>query len=47
MVTCPLVNPVIVTEHVHRERVHVVEARETEPVPVWDHVTVSPATEPT
>jgi hypothetical protein len=44
--TLPAVVPVIVTEHIARlgffklVRVHVVEARETEPVPLWDQLTV-------
>lgn len=38
--TCPLIDPVIVIEHVPCERVHVVELKVTEPVPVWDQLTV-------
>ena len=45
-VTLPAVIPVIVTEHVawlwffRLARVHVVEPKETEPVPLWDQLTV-------
>jgi hypothetical protein len=40
MVTCPPVDPVIVTEHFPCERVHVAEAKETEPAPLCDQLTV-------
>jgi hypothetical protein len=39
-VTDPDSDPVIVTEHVRSERVHVVETKETEPAPLWDQATV-------
>ena len=38
--TCPLADVVIVTEHVPCERVHVAEPNETEPLPLWDQLTV-------
>jgi hypothetical protein len=40
MVTCPPANPVAVTEHTPCERMHDVEPMETEPVPLWDQLTV-------
>lgn len=40
IMTLPAVAPVIVTEHVPDERVHVVEVKETKPVPLWDQLTV-------
>ena len=46
MVTCPLVEAVIVMEHVPWDRAHVVEAKETEPVPLWDQLTVPVGTYP-
>jgi hypothetical protein len=39
-VTLPAVTTVIVTEHSPLVRAHVVDAKNTEPVPIWDQLTV-------
>ena len=41
-----MVAPVTVTEQLVPDRVHVEEEKETEPVPDWVQVTVSPDIEP-